>query len=420
MVGAPAAWMCALLSSYVPASKGLRAGALAPQATNRRSREVQLLELSQVAPFLVTASLAAGGLFLFADNEPEDLFDRTRASRLPAMPPAPPVAGTTPEGRALMAVISTDQLPSEWRAAVSTLGDEAAAAANAPDASSLQGRIAAVQALTQQRHALADMLAVHAAHKLIEPELSLLPSVASIAPGVALPPTAATLVRVAQQFPGQSARQVRAFVTESAPSNDPKMGGRFDRLQAAQLYMGMIQFGYFIAQIFRGQADLDDETTLTGEEARAVTARIQRATREMRCEVAWLAASRRAGVLLQLPQDEDASFGYEALREFTVGVQVVGAAQQSEFFAPSDEGRADAAGGGAMEKLKGAVASAVSAADAMPAADLVRFNAAGLQAMLAEGCLYGWHLWGAEAEAMDILADSDAEEALLVPPATPA
>ena len=69
-------------------------------------------------------------------------------------------------------------------------------------------------------------------------QLSLLPSAASIAPAAGLPPDACSLVRVSQRFPGQSARQVRAFVGESAPSNEPSVNGRFDRLQAARLYQG--------------------------------------------------------------------------------------------------------------------------------------------------------------------------------------
>ena len=53
----------------------------------------------------------------------------------------------------------------------------------------------------------------------------------------------------------------------------------------------------------------------------------------------------------------------------------------------------------------------------LPTADFVRFNAAGLQAALAEGCLYGWSLWGAEAGARDQIAACGeiAARALLVP-----
>ena len=46
--------------------------------------------------------------------------------------------------------------------------------------------------------------------------------------------------------------------------------------------------------------------------------------------------------------------------------------------------------------------------------EFVRFNAAGLQAILAEGCLYGWHLWGAEAAARAQLGAAKNE--LLTPP----
>ncbi len=89
-----------------------------------------------------------------------------------------------------------------------------------------------------------------------------------------------------------------------------------------------------MCQIFRGQADLDDQATLTSEEAQAIQATIQRAAREMKTEVAWMAASVQAGSLLGLTRDggagADGVGGFEQLREFTTGVQVVGAAQQEE------------------------------------------------------------------------------------------
>ena len=97
-----------------------------------------------------------------------------------------------------------------------------------------------------------------------------------------LPFDAATLVRVSQQFPGQSVRQVRAFVLESAPSSEPGVNGRFDRLQAARLTWAP-SFGYFISQVFRGQEALGgDERVLSPAEARAVQELIQRSRILMR------------------------------------------------------------------------------------------------------------------------------------------
>lgn len=111
-------------------------------------------------------------------------------------------------------------------------------------------------------------------------------------------------------------------------------------------------------------------------------------------------------------------------RQFTSAVQVVSASQQDEFFAggseaateqgasPVDSGAAEAAGGGAAGELGGR--------DALPTAEWVLFNAAGLQALLAEGCLYGWHLWGAEAGArahLKLCGGDATAAALLTPPA---
>ena len=61
---------------------------------------------------------------------------------------------------------------------------------------------------------------------------------------------------------------------------------------------------------------------------------------------------------------------------------------------------------------------AATAISDLPIADYLRFNAAGLQAMLSEGCLYGWLLWGVEAEVADQLSP-EAASALLVPPKAP-
>ena len=115
-----------------------------------------------------------------------------------------------------------------------------------------------VRARAHQRRVLGDALATAVERAFVEQSLRMLGSVDAIAPGAVLPFDAATLVRASQQFPGQSARQVRAFVEESAPSTDASVVGRFDRLQAARLYMGCTQFGYFISPIFQGQVGLDD------------------------------------------------------------------------------------------------------------------------------------------------------------------
>ena len=83
-------------------------------------------------------------------------------------------------------------------------------------------------------------------------------------------------------------------------------------------------------------------------------------------------------------------------------MQVVAPSQQDEFFAkPNGDGALGGVGPG------GPIAP-------LPTAQFVRFNAAGLQAILAEGCLYGWHLWGAEAAARAQLGA--AKDELLTPP----
>ena len=398
-------------------------------ATRPRVRaHVELIDTSELLPYLgLVVALGSGAAYLATDFAGEA--DRTRASQLPMPASSPPqgLAYETSEAAALKSTMTSDDFPSAWSRTVGALGQRVSSGN-----SSLQTRIAEVQAIPASRRALSECLGVSVERQLHLAQSELLPSVASIGPDAPLPPRAVTLVRASQFLPGQSARQMRAFVTESAPSSDPTVAGRFDREQAAKLYMGAIQFGYFLGQVFLGQADLDEEAVLTAAEAQALSARIQRATREMKSEIAWAAASRRAGRVLCLPTEATAEDGessglgsslggVELLREFTTGVQVVGAGQQEEFFSAGStldgegsEGEGEGDEGGAT------VAGDIFAGQLfgnLPVGDFVRFNAAGLQAMLAEACLFGWFLWKAEAEASDVLGPGPASDTLLVPPA---
>lgn len=310
----------------------------------------------------------------------------------------------SPEGQWLCRLLADRpaEFSDSWSAHLSSLST-AVDASNTPG-SSLQARVAEVQLREDSRRVLVDALGLAVAHTFAEERLVLLPSAAAISPGASLPPEAATLVRVSQQFPGQSAKQVQAFVSEAAPSNDAATCGRVDRLQAAQLYLGHVQFGYFIAQIFRGQAGLSDESVVSAQEAQQIKGRIEQAAQMMRSEVAWATASRRAASLFGLPGHESStSLGVEDLRLFSKGVQVVAPSQQAEFFSsPSDEA-------GRNEEVAATIAAP------LPSASFVPFNAAGLQCALAEACLFGWQLWGAEAAASRALGDA-AARALMIPP----
>ena len=115
--------------------------------------------------------------------------------------------------------------------------------------------------------------------------------------------------------------------------------------------------------------------------------------------------SRRAAALFGLADDLDvtarqadgaagAPLGCEALRDFSSRVQVITSARQSEFFGADADAGADGR---------------------LPAGEFVPFNAAGLQCALAEACLFGWHVWGAESAACE--AVGDAADALMAPPA---
>ena len=367
------------------------------------------------------------------------IVDREPLPEVPPLEPPPPRRELcTEEAAALLPLLAEPIFPDEWAYSVRNLGvqtveqaTEAAAAGG-----TLQSRVAELQALLRRRQALQECISLHVERSLADERMALLHGAAAIEPGKALPPDAATLVRVQQHFPGQSARQVRTYVEESAPLNESSVNGRFDRVQAGRLYMGCVQFGYFLSQVFRGQAHLQEDATLSPAEAQAVVQAIQTSTRRMKSEAAWAVASRRAGDFFDISGRASASAaesaaesaaaaddgaGYEELRTFTTQVQVVGAAQQEEFFASSSR---DGGSAGAAEDEESAATDAETQDGgggdpfALPIGSFVAFNTAGLQACLAEACLFGWHLWGAEAQARARLeaAAPGAAERLLVPP----
>ena len=236
MAAASLACTVAFLTAYTPTAptNGGRVSAR-PQ----RTHPIQLFDATPFMPYIAGA-MGLGGILYLAGENGED----------GSVPMPPPLS--TPWA---MAALSNDEFSGAWKSAVRDLGASAVAAATLPTGeASLQSRIASVQALTRQRHELADCLAVAVQVQLGLARLSLLSTAESIAPGATLPDGACDLVRVSQQFPGQSASQVRSFVLDSAPSNDARVHGRFDRLQAAQLYMGCAQFGYFVGELYIGQA----------------------------------------------------------------------------------------------------------------------------------------------------------------------
>ena len=432
--------LCLLCAA--PASAFLRAG-LASTSRFQRVGSIQCTEFPVDAFLGASALLAGGALFAAAlprrgaiDDQADDITRRglrdalTTSPRAPAPPPTPVCVCITSVGRErLLPLARTKGFTDAWIETIVSSG-HAVDHSHLTDASlSLQTRIEQVRALAEQRRILADAFITASERCFFETaDLRLLESAKDIAPGATLPFDATTLVRLSQFLPGQSARQARAFVLESAPSDDATVNGRFDRLQAAKLYLGSIQFGYFLSQIFRGQSSLDDNQRLSAEEAKALIHEIQRCAKQMKSEAAWVAASRRAGTFFRLPwigpdgepRDDaisaapfDDSLGYEQLRTFTASVQVVSAAQQAEFFkAPSGDEEAPSP--------KPPSTSATPAVVELPTADFVAFNAAGLQALLAEGSLYGWHLWGAEAGARAQLVQAGvgkkAIDALLTPP----
>ena len=289
-----------------------------------------------------------------------DTLENPNTQRTPPPKPLGPLTECiTPEGTALLPLVAEEgeEFTDRWLELVQSAVSQSAVVPTADAEISLQARMEEVRTRAKQRLVLSDALATAVERSFFEQSTMRLLTLEGIAPGATLPYDACTLVKASQFFPGQSARQMRAFVVGSAPSDDPTINGRFDRLQAARLYVGAIQFGYFISTVFRMpvEAGLTDEQTLNPQEAAALTGRIKEATRKMRSEAAWAVASRRAGLLFGLDPEagaddevmekvegafDDSSRGYEQLRAFTSQVQVVSAGQQEEFFA-SDGSRLD-------------------------------------------------------------------------------
>ena len=128
-------------------------------------------------------------------------------------------------------------------------------------------------------------------------------------------------------LPADAAAQADAYIRAAVPAADATISGSFDRKSAAQLYMGCAQFGYFVSTFVRG-------VVLESDDAEGVANALKLASRQMRSEAAFVVASTRAGTLFELER-EDASMGYEALREFTTRVQPISSAQKSELYAES-------------------------------------------------------------------------------------
>lgn len=321
------------------------------------------------------------------------------------------------------------------------------------DSASLAARVAQLRQLTSARLFVADCVRLRVAQALRSEGLALIPALSDIAPDAPLPPAATTFDAALRALPAEAGRQLATFLGASAPSDDRGLNGRFDRLQGAQLYMGHVQFGYFLAQVFRGTAHLADQQRVSASVALRVKEEIEASTRRTQTDAAWAVASVRAGDYFELDEpgaqreqlgtaggvgedgcagagsgrQEGLSFSrYEELRDFTTGVQVVGPALLDEFFdtGGEDDPPQRAPGGAGEELASGAGAGADGGARAtaglpppLPRASFVRFNAAGLQALCCEACVVGYTLWGAERDALTLLGEEMSRVLMPPPPA---
>ena len=237
----------------------------------------------------------------------------------------------------------------------------------------------------------------------MDDDAALIKSLDVIAPGAAWPSDAVDLGKVLSLLPADAAAQADAYIRAAVPAADATISGSFDRKSAAQLYMGCAQFGYFVSTFVRG-------VVLESDDAEGVANALKLASRQMRSEAAFVVASTRAGTLFELER-EDASMGYEALREFTT--RVSRSLRRRSRNTPMNRESPPT-----RPRRRRLPAAAVAAA-ALPTPELVSFNCAALQALLSEGVLYGWVLWEAETEVCSALPEAASVE-LFKPPATAA
>eukprot|EP00967_Tisochrysis_lutea_P104945 scaffold159607_cov31-Tisochrysis_lutea.AAC.1 len=342
----------------------------------------------------------------------------------------------TAEGAALAATMTaaSDSADArrEWELGLEVLAERwGTGIRNATVNGDLAARVTELRELTRDRDFVVDCLRLRVLHVLDREAVKLLGTLGDVAPGVAVPPSAVTLDVAKRTLPAEAYRQLEVFLTESAPSNDPHLNGRFDRLQGAQLYMGHVQFGYFLAQVFCGTAHLGEQQVVSASFARRIEAEIEAATRGMKTDAAWIVASQRAGDFFELSDAEEPSpCRHEDLREFTTGVHVVGGGLVEEFFDTTEvdtpgadisinplvDQNANIADESAHKEAAPSIEGDNAIGKSLPRASFVRFNAAGLQALCCEGCVIGYLLWGAEWDARFALGEASSSQLMPPPP----
>lgn len=335
---------------------------------------------------------------------------RNTLSQVMSSSPSPAVITTEAhslEGKDLLREgIDGETFAKRWHATVQSVGLNAAK--SSASEVSLESRMREVRKLSEQRHVLVDCMALGVEQAFVKQQMPLLASIAAIGPNTRLPQDVVTFERVSTQMLAEPFHSLNKFVTDMIPTNHSHISGRLDRMQGAALFMGCIQYGYFLSELFRGgYPDLDPDN---------VPEEVDRASRGMKSEVAWAAASRRAARFFKLHEKkEDTGFdeidtwkmplGFEELRVFARGLTVAYDDEVEKHF-----------------RVEGEAAPTFPSADVddkRPVGDFVPFNQAGLQTLLAEGCLYGWHLWAIEVgikQNLRQVGGDDVVEMLLTAP----
>lgn len=267
---------------------------------------------------------------------------------------------------------------------------EAAAAASSADVAPekvLQLRITALQDAELRRKTVREVISLWVAWHLAQRQLHPLEEV----PLGAAPAGSGGLQDVGRLLgPDLGAiREVQAYVSSIvSPAVDPALICRMERTQGARLYVGAMQFAYFVSSVFK---TIQDAEETGGGPVQLQESDLRGLVKRTRTQDAWAVATGRAGLLWRLRPDD--AGGFSQLNEFSTRVTIAPTSAAGEFFSPPAP--SDGAGGGAG--LGEPAARVGDEGEFLSAAELVPMQTGALSALLVEGCAVGWYLRAVEA-----------------------
>ncbi|KAF8060476.1 hypothetical protein HT031_004652 [Scenedesmus sp. PABB004] len=294
-------------------------------------------------------------------------------------------------------------------------GGGGADASSTWDDGELMRRIRAVRE-AERGQVLADVIYLAALRRLHGGGVALLGNLALLAPGIAAPPpgfVSAAALAQSGLLSGAVVDAVVSFMTSTFGGGDAAMMDAaappttplsVDRVQAARLYAGLLEFGYFSAAL---EAACGAAGVAVGSDSTAMIAHAdgleEGALRRM-CAVrsadAWWAAVRHAGFVFGLQPNDDPfdSFGlpYPDLSLTISQIQMEPAANLLEHF--NTPGTAARLAARAADASARGWSGEGPPPGSLPDADLVSFELGLFRRLLLEAAVFGAVLHGVEVE----------------------